>query len=161
MGAERSATASAVVRAPQQRVWDLLCDTTRYADYVVATHEVTRTDGPARIGSTYDERNKFIGPIKASSRWEVVEFDAPSRQVHRGEGLPIVDGIWIEMETAPQGDDATEVTFTLRYKPGLGPLGDVLNTIAFGRMVASDNRRTVHNFAELAERELGGSQAAA
>jgi uncharacterized protein YndB with AHSA1/START domain len=160
MGAEQTVTATTVVRAPQERVWELISDTSRYADYVVGTLEVTRTDGPARMGSTYDERNKFIGPLKASSHWEVVEFNAPHSQVHRGEGIPLVSRISIEMQTTPEAG-ATEVTFTLRYKPALGPLGDVINAVAFKRMVESDHRKTVESFRALAERELVTPAAAA
>ena len=42
-------------------------DTSRYADWVAGTDAVTRTDGPARQGSTYDEVNPILGPWKAKS----------------------------------------------------------------------------------------------
>ena len=87
--AELRVVASASVSAPPERVWELISDTSRYADWVAGTDEVTRTDGPAREGSTYDEVNPILGPWKARSRWTVTEFDPPRRQVHRGEGLPL------------------------------------------------------------------------
>lgn len=160
MGAERTFVATAIVRAPREAVWELLSDTSRYHEYVPGTVEVTRSDGQARLGATYDERNKIVGPITARSHWEVVEFDPPHRQLHRGEGIAIADAMSIELATTPQ-DQATEVTFTLRITPGLGPIGELLSKLGFEKMVDRDNRRSVENFRVLAERELGGSRAAA
>ena len=65
-------TASAVVPASQERVFELLSDTARYSEWVTGTNAVTRTDGPAREGSTYDEVNPILGPWKASTTWRVV-----------------------------------------------------------------------------------------
>ncbi len=131
-------------------MWDLLCDTSRYAEYVVATDEVTRTDGPARQGSTYDEINPIAGPWRGRSRWTVTSFDPPHRQVHRGEGIaPTVKWMEVQMELTPAGDDACEVTFTLVGESALGPLG-ALMLAALKRQVERDNRTTVQNFAALA-----------
>ena len=55
-------SATVPVAAPPERAWELLCDTSRYADWVEGTDEVTRTDGPASPGSTYDEVNPIMGP---------------------------------------------------------------------------------------------------
>jgi len=70
-------------------MWELLCDTSRFAEWVAATAAVTRTDGPASHGSTYAEVNPILGPWKAKTSWTVVEFDPPRRQVHRTEDIPI------------------------------------------------------------------------
>ncbi len=61
-------TASAIVPAPAERTWELISDTSRYAEWVAATEAVTRTDGPARQGSTYAEVNPILGPWKAVLR---------------------------------------------------------------------------------------------
>lgn len=145
-------SASAPVAAPQAQVWDLLCDTTRYAEYVEATDEVTRTDGPAREGSTYDEINPIVGPWKGRSHWTVTQFDAPHRQVHVGEGIaPTVKELVLTLEVTPAGDDACEVTFRLAGESALGPLGALMLTALKGQ-VERDNLKTVENFAALAAR---------
>jgi hypothetical protein len=38
---------------------------THYAEWVEGTADPTRTDGPAREGSTYHEVNPILGPWKA------------------------------------------------------------------------------------------------
>jgi carbon monoxide dehydrogenase subunit G len=155
--AELSVSANAAVSAPPERVWQLLCDTSRYVEWVAGTDEVTRTDGPAERGSTYDEVNPILGPWKAKTRWTVIEFEAPRRQVHRSEGLPLTSSFDVVMEVAPVGDSASEVTITLRGTSSGGPLGSVFTRLMTGQ-IKRDNEKTVRQFAELAARELGGAQ---
>lgn len=157
--AELSVSASASVSAPPERVWELLCDTSRYAEWVAGTDEVTRTDGPARRGSTYDEVNPILGPWKAKSRWTVTEFEEPRRQVHRGEGLPLSSSFEVVMEVAPVADTASEVTVSLRATSSGGPVGSAFARLMQGQ-VDRDNRKTVQRFAELAARELSAARGA-
>ncbi len=150
-------TASAPVAAPAEAAWEVLCDTSRYAEWVAGTDAVTRTDGPAREGSTYDEVNPIAGPWKGKSHWTVTSFEPPRRQVHRGEGIaPTVKWLEITMEAAPVGDDASEVTLTLRGESALGPLG-ALMLAALRGSVEKDNRKSAENFAELVASERGAS----
>jgi carbon monoxide dehydrogenase subunit G len=149
-------TASAVVPASQERVFELLSDTARYSEWVTGTNAVTRTDGPAREGSTYDEVNPILGPWKASTTWRVVEHEPPRRSVHTTGDIPLSSRFDVVMEVAPEGD-ASEVTMTLRGEPALGPIGAVFARFMQGQ-VDRDNRRSVEAFAELATRELGVQQ---
>jgi carbon monoxide dehydrogenase subunit G len=146
-------TASAIVPAPQDRVFELISDTARYPEWVTGTDAVTRTDGPAREGSTYDEVNPILGPWRAKTHWRVVEHEPPRRTVHSTGDIPLSSHFEVVMEVAPEGD-ASRVTLTLRGQPSLGPLGAAFASLMRGQ-VDRDNRRTVEAFAELATRELG------
>lgn len=150
MAAERRIVTSVTIPAPQDEVWALLSDTTRYAEWVEDTVEVVRTDGPAAEGSTYDERNTILGPIKGSSRWTVVEHEPPRLSVHRGEGIPIASTMSIEFALQPAGDAATEVTLTFLYEPRFGPLGGLLASAGLHRKLEAGFRRTANNLAALA-----------
>jgi carbon monoxide dehydrogenase subunit G len=141
-------SATVPVAAPPERAWELLCDTARYADWVEGTLEVTRTDGPASLGSTYDEVNPILGPWKANTRWTVTEFEPPRRQVHVGEGIPMAKGFSVVMEVAPVAD-ASEVTLTIRGETSLGPLGAAFAGLQKGQLRTS-NRKSAENFALLA-----------
>jgi carbon monoxide dehydrogenase subunit G len=152
-------TASAVVPASQERVFELLCDTARYPEWVTGTNAVPRTDGPAREGSTYDEVNPILGPWKADTTWRVIEHEPPRRTVHTTGDIPLSSRFVVVMEVAPEGD-ASEVTMTLRGEPAFGPVGAVFARLMQGQ-VDRDNRRSVEAFAELATRELGAAQARA
>jgi carbon monoxide dehydrogenase subunit G len=146
-------TASAIVAAPPEDVFGLLSDTARYSEWVTGTDAVTRTDGPAREGSTYDEVNPVLGPWKAKTHWRVVEHEAPRRSRHETGDIPLSSHFQVVMEVDPEGD-ASRVTITLRGEPALGPLGAGFALLMQGQ-VERDNRRSVEAFAELATRELG------
>jgi uncharacterized protein YndB with AHSA1/START domain len=148
-------TASAVVPAPAERVFELLSDTARYPEWVTGTEAVTRTDGPAREGSTYDELNPILGPWKASTHWRVVEHLPPRRSRHTTGDIPLSSHFEVEMEVASE-QDVSEVTMTLRGEPSLGPIGALFARFMQGQ-VDRDNRRSVEAFAELAARELSAA----
>src|SRR3954451_6593325 len=152
-------TASTVVPASQERVFEFLCDTARYPEWATGTNAVPRTDGPAREGSTYDEVNPILGPWPANTTWRVIEHEPPRRTVHTTGDIPLSSRFEVVMEVAPEGD-ASEGTVTLRGEPAFGPIGAVFARVMQGQ-VERDNRRSVEPFAELATRELGASQARA
>jgi carbon monoxide dehydrogenase subunit G len=146
-------TASAIVAASPEDVFALLSDTARYSEWVTGTDAVTRTDGPAAEGSTYDEINPVLGPWKAKTHWHVVEHDVPRQSRHETGDIPLSSHFQVVMEVAPEGD-ASRVTMTLRGEPAFGPVGAVFARLMQGQ-VERDNRRSVEAFAELATRELG------
>jgi carbon monoxide dehydrogenase subunit G len=146
--AQIEVTASAVIGVPPAEIWELISDTSRYAEWVAGTAEVTRTDGPAREGSTYDEINPIMGPWRAKTRWTVTEFDPPRRQVHRTEDVPFASAFLVIIDLAPSGD-GSEVTVTLRATPSLGVVGATVHRILKSQ-TRRDNERTVRKLAELA-----------
>ena len=153
-------SATVPLAAPADQVWELCCDTGRFAEWVEGTDEVTRTDGPAKPGSTYDEVNPILGPWKAKTRWTVTEFEPPRRQVHRGEGLPLTGEFHVTTEVTPIGEDACEFTIRLHGTSSGGPIG-ALFARAMAGQVERDNRRSAENFARLAARELSAPGATA
>jgi uncharacterized protein YndB with AHSA1/START domain len=87
MARQTSITASAIIPAPRERVWEIACDTSRYPQWVENTLQVLHTDGPARPGATVEELTRIAGPWKSVTRWRVTEFDPPQRQVQQGQGV--------------------------------------------------------------------------
>lgn len=158
MAASKSVTVSRVISAPPQAIWRVLNDTSRYAEWVPATLEVTRNDGEGVVGATYDERNRVVGPIKGDSRWRVVEADE-KHSLHEGEGLPLVKNLSIEFRTQPVGE-ATEVTSVLRYDTTLGPLGALIDKLAHGQTVAAQEQ-ALANLEQLVGSGVGQTAAAA
>jgi len=141
---------SGVVAAQPEAVWELLCDTTRYAEWVAGTAAVTRTDGPARQGSTYEEVNPILGPWKARTHWQVVEFEPPHRQVHVSTDVPLSKRFEVVMELEPD-ERGTRFTLTLHGAPALGPVGALADRL-MRSTVERDNRRSLQALAELVER---------
>jgi carbon monoxide dehydrogenase subunit G len=146
-----------VIPAPADRIWEVVDDTSRYAEWVPQTLEVTRNDGEAVVGATYDERNKVLGPIKGSSRWRVIERDPGRYSRHEGEGLPLLTNVSIEFRTEAAGE-STEVTSTLRYDPTLGPLGALIDKAAHGQTVAAQEQ-ALQNLEQLVTRQTAQATA--
>ena len=136
-------SASRDIPASPAKVWEVLCDTQHYAEWVAGTDAVSRTDGPAALGVTYDEINPIIGPWKATTRWDVTEFDEGHRMVHSCADLPLSRDFRVIMEVMPAGT-GTRVTITLRAEESLGPIGWL-----FGRAmvpkVGRDNQASLVN----------------
>src|SRR5687768_3449497 len=153
MAGNRTVTVSRVIPASSEQIWEVLDDTSRYAEWVPQTVEVTRNDGEAVVGATYDERNEVFGPIKGNSRWRVVERDPGRYSLHEGEGLPLVTNLSIEFRTEPAGE-STEVTSTLRYDPTLGPVGALIDKAAHGQTVAAQEE-ALANLERLVTSEAG------
>jgi hypothetical protein len=137
-------TASAVIATPAAQLWELVSDTSRNAEWVEGAAAVTRTDGPARQGSTYDEINPIMGPFRAKTRWTVIEFDPPRRQVHRSEDVPFASETLMILDLTPSGD-GSEVTVTLRAS------GNRVLRVLKSQM-RKDNEHSLRNLAELAAR---------
>lgn len=138
-------TASADLPAPPERVWEVLSDTASYAEWIEGTDEVTRTDGPAAPGSTYDEVNPIAGPIKAKTHWTVTEYEAPRRQVHESGDIMLTKLFTVTMEVEPAGA-GSRASITLRGEPSLGPFGSAF-LAAMKPGVEKDNRRSMENLA--------------
>jgi carbon monoxide dehydrogenase subunit G len=147
-------TASTHVPAPPEEVWDLISDTTRYAEWVEGTDAVTRTDGPAWEGSTYDEANTLLGPWKARTTWRITEYTPHRRQVHTSTDVPLAKRFDVVMELEPQAE-GTLFVVTLTATPSLGPIGAAMAKL-FRRVADAENRKTVANIADLVAREQAG-----
>jgi carbon monoxide dehydrogenase subunit G len=153
--AERTVRSTAVVAAPIEAMWELVSDPARAPDWAANTVESRRADRPLRLGSTYEERNVVLGPLRGSTRWTVIEHDPPRRTVHRGEGIAITAGMTREIALRSV-DGATEVTLAFRYRPALGALGGLLDRAVFHRSLRAALNDSARNLEALAARELAG-----
>ena len=121
----------------------MLCDTQHYAEWVAGTEAVSRTDGPAALDVTYDEINPIIGPWKATSRWDITEYEEGRRMVHSCADLPLTRAFRVIMEVNAVGT-GTRVTMTLLAEESLGPLGWLLGK-AMAPSVGRDDRTSLVN----------------
>lgn len=150
MMARLDVTATETIDRPLADVWALSCDIERYPEWVPATLEVLRHDGPAQLGVTYAERNRVAGPITAKSHWTVTEFEPMSRQVHRDESIPFLRFMDVVMEFAEAGEGRTRATLSLQGESALGPVGALFLRSMHGSL-DRDNQRTLRNLKATAE----------
>lgn len=123
-------TETAVLDVPIERVWEVISQTHRYADWVHGVLEVTDHHGEATVGETYSEHNQTVGPLTTHSTWTVQEIEAPHLRVDTGVGFdPMHDMTNIFALRPAVHDTCTEMTFTVRYRPGLGPIGRLIDVL--------------------------------
>jgi hypothetical protein len=143
-------TATAEVAAPFAHVWDLVSDLIGYAAWVDGTLEVLDADPQARVGATYTERNRVVGPVTARSVWNVVAVDrARGYQRHETPGVPGVRPFAVILELTPTAT-GTHVLLRLEADIAAGPFTRPLAWL-FGRSLPPSNARTLRALVELAE----------
>ncbi|GAB20692.1 hypothetical protein GOEFS_124_00240 [Gordonia effusa NBRC 100432] len=133
MNSTITVTESAVVDAPLERVWQVVSATNRYAEWVASVVEVTDHHGTATVGETYSERNSTVGPLTTRSIWTVKEIVPMRRRVDTATGYEPMHDVTNIFEFRPIhfADDqpATYMTYSVTYRPGLGPIGRLIERI--------------------------------
>lgn len=119
---------TAVLVVPLDRIWDVIDRTDRYAEWVDGVLEVTDHHGRARVGMTYSERNRTIGPLQTRSTWTVREVEKQRKRVDTGTGFDPMHDL-TNIFTFRAVDGGTEMTYTVRYRPGLGPIGRIIDRL--------------------------------
>lgn len=108
-------------------MWRVLCDIERYTEWAPWTLHARRVDRPAGLGVAYEEHGRLLSPLVGPSRWRIVEFDVPRRQVHRAEAVWLAVAFDRVFELDSDGDGGTWLTLSLRYRPSLGLAGRALD----------------------------------
>lgn len=126
-------TERAVLAVPVERVWEITTQTHRYADWVHGVLEVTDHHGTAEIGKTYSEVNATVGPLTTRSTWTVREIEPLRRRVDTGVGFEPMHEMTNIFEFRglkfDDGTEGTEMTYAVRYRPGLGPIGKAIDKL--------------------------------
>jgi hypothetical protein len=125
---------TAVLAVPVDRVWKVVSATNRYAEWVDGVLEVTEHHGTAELGRTYSEHNRTLGPLTTRSTWTVQEIEPLTKRVDTGEGFAPLHEMTNIFRFRPVAVDGvenagTEMTYAVRYRAGLGPLGVVIDKL--------------------------------
>ncbi len=143
------------IAATPRDVWLVLCDIERYADWAPWTLHARPVDRPAGLGVAYEEHGRVLSPLVGPSRWRIVEFDVPRRQVHRAEAVRLAVTFDRIFELASDGDGGTWLTLCLRYRPTLGVAGRGLDWAVVRWLQARRITLALERFSRLAERAPG------
>lgn len=150
-----------VVPAPIDRVWAVLSDTGRYAEWIETCEEVTYHHGEAALGGIYKEVGHGPGPLPVRTTWRVAELDT-ERWYRRdtGTGMPLVSDLESIFELEPvhtPDPPATRFTWRNRYRPALGPLGRWIDALQQGELRGM-MRRSMSRLAEIVAAQSASSQ---
>ena len=126
------------IAATPRDVWKVLSAVERHPEWCPWARAVRRTDDarPPGLGVAYDERGGVLTPLVERSRWRIVEFDPPRRQVHRAERVRLAASFDRVFELRSDGADGTWLTLAVRYRPALGLLGRVADRALLRRLQA-------------------------
>lgn len=152
MAADYAVTESAIIPEPPRRVWEVISATNRYAEWIPTVLEVTSHHGTAQVGGTYCERNRSLGPLTTRSTWTVREIQPGSRRVDTGTGFAplrdLANVFSFEPVTLDGGGPGTAMSYTVRYRVGLGVFGGLLHRI-IAPAIRAGVRKSMANLAEL------------
>jgi hypothetical protein len=95
-------TASAVVDADPQAVWDLYADVEGSVDWVPFAEEILYMSGPAGLGQVYRERTRLLG-ASGEQTWTVVAWDPPRRQVQESTDMRMRSRLVVNVTSATGG----------------------------------------------------------
>ncbi|RBM16118.1 SRPBCC family protein [Streptomyces sp. PT12] len=146
-----------LIRRPPPAVWAVLCDGSRFADWVVGTHDSAPLDDdwPA-VGSAirYVVR---LGPLRARGR-TVVRFHEPGRRIELEAQSRSAGTARIAIEVRPWGRDTTLVT--VDEHPLTGVIRHLHNPL-FEAVLQLRHRLMLRNLARVVESSVeapGGSR---
>ncbi|BCJ41249.1 hypothetical protein GCM10010168_44530 [Actinoplanes ianthinogenes] len=119
-------TVEADAKADPQRVWDVVTDLSRVAEWNTM-HEGFTGDVPASLGTgtTYRQKVKLMG-MPAEMAWRVVAADAPGRLEQNGDGPMGVKATNLFVIAAT--DTGSHITYEMEFVgPALkGPMAGML-----------------------------------
>ncbi len=141
---------STVIETDRDDLWELVNDFDRMTEWVTFADELTYlSEGEIGEGTVYREVGG-VGPISSESEWEIVEFDPPNRQVHRGDLGIMQPELAMAFEPVDSGTEFTQ-TMTYRAFPRMRPVGWLLEKLLITRSLRAGLQETQANLKRLAE----------
>ena len=139
------------IAAPPERVWEVVMDPRRLADWVTIHRRLG--DAPAQLerGSTFEQTLSLRG-AHLHVEWTVVDVDPPHRAVWDGRG-PAHSRATIVYELRAEGEDATRFDYTNEFKAPGGPLGAVAGRVLVGGLSHREAQRSLQRLKRLIEDE--------
>jgi hypothetical protein len=138
------------IAATPRDVWRLLSAVERSPDWCPWARAVVALDRPAALGVAYEQHGGVLTPLAARSRWRIVEFDPPRRQVHRAEHVRLAASFDRIFELRSDGADGTWLTLGVRYRPALGLLGRAADRVLLRALQARRLPRALDGIERLA-----------
>jgi uncharacterized protein YndB with AHSA1/START domain len=130
-----------VAQVPPDRVFEVLADPLRYAEWVVGAANVRAADDGWPAPGSRLHHSTGLGPLSIDDSTEVVACDRP-RRLELLAHLGPLGSFSVEIVLEPVGDAATRIVMREAPVEGVsklaGPLGDaagrVRNTLSLGRL---------------------------
>ena len=137
------------IDASPERVWEVVMDPRRLADWVTIHRELGDAPSTLKQGSTFGQTLNLRG-AHLHVGWTVVDIDRPRRAVWQGQG-PAHSSASIVYELQAVGEQATRFDYTNEFKPPGGPLGAVAGRLLVGGLSQREAQRSLERLKQLVE----------
>jgi len=146
MKVERSIT----IEAPPEKVWQILMDPDRLADWV-SIHQKLK-NAPNGILREGDELTQCLRLMHKNFdvKWTVEQAREPRKAVWEGRG-PVRSKAAVVYELEPNGDGGTSFHYMNEFRAPMGPLGGFFADHAFQRTSEREADKTLNNLKSLFE----------
>jgi uncharacterized protein YndB with AHSA1/START domain len=139
------------IDAPPERVWAVVMDPRRLADWVTIHRRLGDVPARLRKGSTFEQTLNLRG-AHLHVVWTVVDIDEPRRAVWEGHG-PAHSRAAIVYELHPDGEARTRFEYTNEFKPPGGALGAVAGRVLVGGLSQREAQRSLERLKRIIETE--------
>ncbi len=144
-------SASIVIAAPPERVWDVVMDPDRLEQWVTIHRRAGKvSQRPLRKGSTLEQTLCLRG-VNFKVRWTVVESCAPALAVWEGKG-PARSRAHTTYQLADDGRDGTRFSYETEFAAPLGPLGAAASRALVGGIPQREASESLSALKRLLER---------
>jgi uncharacterized protein YndB with AHSA1/START domain len=133
--------------APPERVWEILMDPRRLADWVTIHRSLGPVPERLRRGSEFEQTLTLRG-AHLHVAWTVADLDPPRRAVWEGRG-PAHSRAICTYELAPREDGGTHFDYTNEFKTPGGPLGAVAGRVLVGGLSQREAQRSLQRLQQL------------
>jgi uncharacterized protein YndB with AHSA1/START domain len=137
------------IAAPPSRVWEVVMDPRRLADWVTIHRRLGAVPARLERGSSFEQTLNLRG-AHVHVTWQVIEVDAPRRAVWEGRG-PAHSRASIVYELEDLGNERTEFRYMNEFKPPGGPLGAMAGRVLVGGLSQREAQRSLQRLKEIAE----------
>lgn len=137
------------IEAPPERVWEIVMDPRRLADWVTIHHRLGTVPSQLRKGSQFEQTLNLRG-AHLHVAWTVVDVDPPRHATWEGRG-PAHSRASIQYELQAIGDDRTCFDYTNEFKAPGGPLGAVAGRVLVGGLSQREAQRSLDRLKHLVE----------
>jgi uncharacterized protein YndB with AHSA1/START domain len=137
------------IAAPPLRVWEVVMDPRRLADWVTIHRRLASVPERLERGSTFEQTLNLRG-AHVHVTWQVVDVDPPRRAVWEGRG-PAHSHASIVYELQELGEYRTEFRYMNEFKPPGGPLGAVAGRVLVGALSQREAQRSLARLKRIVE----------
>ena len=119
------------IETPVERVWELIMDPNRLADWVTIHRSVSDISSPPDVRGAKMSQVLHMRGVSFHVHWTLADVRAPNLAIWEGRG-PAHSQAHIRYQLSARGENATHFEYTNEFKTPGGVLGNVASRMVVG-----------------------------